>query len=161
MIETTKHYLSKNGVKDIRELLGDLNKKRLAKIKECSLRKSGSSALETEGFLFRQEIAFIEKKIKEIDQVLENYELIKPPSKEKSDIIFVGATITVEVDGEIDEFALVDKLETNPSMGKISSECLVGEMLLGKKIGDVVKVQSPVETIYKIIKVEYKDYKEI
>ena len=157
MVEEIKHYLSKNGLKEIEELLDSLNVERLVKIKECSSLVSHPNVIESESFLFRQEIAQIEKKIREIEQVLENYELIKMPSKKNRDIVFIGATIVVEVDGELDEFSLVDKLETNPSLGRISSECLVGRMLLGKKIGDIVKVQSAVETIYKIIKVEYRE----
>jgi len=40
-------------------------------------------------------------------------------------------------------------------LGKISNESPVGRALLGRKIGEEVKVQSSVVTIYKIRKITY------
>ena len=67
-------------------------------------------------------------------------------------------TVTVEIDGQLDEFTIVGTLESNPALGKISNECPVGKALLGKKVGDVVEVKTPiVKHKCKIIKIKYKD----
>ena len=70
-------------------------------------------------------------------------------------IVNLGATVLVEVDGQNDEFMIVGSLEANPAIGKISNESPVGRMLLGHRVGDEVVVSSPIQTVYKIKKIKY------
>ena len=58
------------------------------------------------------------------------------PSKEKRNVVGLGATVGVEVDGQKDEFQLVGSLEANPSAGRISNESPVGRALLGHRAGE-------------------------
>ncbi|GAI51853.1 unnamed protein product, partial [marine sediment metagenome] len=49
----------------------------------------------------------METRIAELENILKNVESIKPPPKEKQNIIDLGATVLAEIDGEIDEFTIV------------------------------------------------------
>ncbi|GAI51862.1 unnamed protein product, partial [marine sediment metagenome] len=55
----------------------------------------------------REDLSFLETRIAELENILKNVESIKPPPKEKQNIIDLGATVLAEIDGEIDEFTIV------------------------------------------------------
>jgi len=92
----------------------------------------------------------------ELENILKNTELITAPPKEKQNIVNLGATVFVKVDGQTDEFTIVGTLEADPALGRISNESPVGRALLGHKTGDEVLVSSPIKTIYKIRKIKYR-----
>jgi len=64
----------------------------------------------------------------------------------------LGAKVFVDINGRPNEFTIVGTLEADPSLGKISDESPVGKILLGKKVGDQIKLPAPENTIYKIKK---------
>lgn len=104
-----------------------------------------------------EDLPRINERIVEFDLILKNHELIKPPSKDKRDVISLGAIVVVEIDGQTDEFTIVGTVEANPSLGKISNESPVGRALLNRKIGDIVVVSSAIKTTYKIKTIKYQD----
>src|SRR3989344_6749415 len=99
---------------------------------------------------FQEDIVFLRSRINELKNILEHYEIIKKPSKEKQTFVGLGAKVKIEVAGKSDEFMIVGTLEANPSLGKISNESPVGRALLGRRVGDEVIISSPIKTIYKI-----------
>ena len=48
------------------------------------------------------------------------------------------------MDGEIDEFTIVGKMEANPAKKRISNESPLGATLLGARVGEVVEVSTPI-----------------
>ena len=70
--------------------------------------------------------------------------------------INVGCKVKVldmEYDEEMD-FQLVGSTEANSLKGKISNESPVGKALLGKQVGDIVKVETPGgEFEYKVLSI--------
>lgn len=98
----------------------------------------------------------INQRVEDLELILKGCKLIKPPPKTKQHIVALGATVIVEVDSRIDEFAIVGTLEANPSLGKISNESPVGKLLLGRKVGDEIIIQSGTKTIYKIKEIKYE-----
>jgi len=151
-----KFYLTKKGLERIEKEYQDLKKIKLAKIKGESPKIWHSEDLNPEYLAFREDLSFLESRLTDLEYILKNAELIKFPPKEKQNIVHLGATVTVEVDGQIDEFTMVGTIEANPSIGKISNESPVGKTLLGHKVGDEVIVSSPIQTIYKIKKIRYQ-----
>jgi transcription elongation factor GreA len=115
-----------------------------------------SEELNTEFISYKEDLDFLEAKIVELDHILKNFEIIKPPPKRERDKVHLGAHVAVEVDGQTDEFIIVGTLEANPAIGKISNESPVGKALLGHKVGDEVLISSPVKKVYKIKKIKYK-----
>lgn len=104
---------------------------------------------------FQEDMSLLDARLTEYENILQNAELIKKPSKENVECVDLGATVICEVDGQQDEFTLVGSLESNPAAGRISNESPVGKALLGRKIGDVVTVNSSVVVTYKILKISY------
>ncbi|MBU3934390.1 GreA/GreB family elongation factor [Patescibacteria group bacterium] len=104
---------------------------------------------------FQEDIGFLRSRISELENILKNYEIIKKPAKLQQNLVGLGAKITVSVEGEKDEFMIVGTLEANPSLGKISNESPVGRALMNHKVGDKIVVSSPIEVVYKILKINY------
>ena len=156
MPEEKKFYLTKEGLERIKKEYRILKELKLAKTRGESPKILHSEDLNPEYLAFQEDIAFLESRIIELGNIIKNAELIRPPKKEKQNIIDLGATVLVEVDGQADEFTILGSLESNPSLGKISNESPVGHALLGGKVGDEVFISSPVKIIYKILKIKYK-----
>ena len=114
-----------------------------------------SEDLNPEFLSFQEDMSFLRSRIVELENILDNHELIKSPSKQNKNIIGLGAKVLVVIDGKKDEFIITGTLEANPSMGKISNESPVGKALMGRKVGEEVVVSSPIKTIYKIKKIKY------
>src|SRR4030043_890883 len=156
MTEEKKFYLTKEGLERIKNEYKDLKELKLAKTKGESPKILHSEDLNPEYLAFQEDISFLDSRITEIDNIIKNAVLIKPPKKDKQNIVDLGATVFVEVGGQADEFTLVGSMEANPSVGKISNESPVGRALLGHKAGEAIVVSSPVQTIYKINKIKYR-----
>ena len=104
-----------------------------------------------------EDLPRINERIEELDLILKSCEIIKLPVKEKSNVAILGATVVVEVDGQVDELTIVGTLEANPSLGKISNQSPVGKALLNRKIGEEVSVSSAIKTVYKIKGIKYEN----
>ncbi len=156
MTEEKKFYLTKEGLGRLKKEYRDLKELKLAKTRGESPKILHSEDLNPEYLAFQEDLSFLEIRLAELENILKNADLIRPPSKEKQNIVNLGATILVEVDGQNDEFTLVGSLEANPSLGKISNESPVGKALLGHRAGEEVLVSSPIQTAYKIKKIKYR-----
>ena len=70
--------------------------------------------------------------------------------------VTIGSTVRLydeEFEEEV-EYRIMGEDESDPLNGKISNTSPVGGALLGKKVGDIVKVQTPGgEAVYKILKI--------
>ena len=146
MSEQKKFYLTKEGLEKIRKEYEDLKELKLAQIREESPK------------ILYEDINSLGSKIIEFENIIKNAELIRPPKKEKQNIIDLGATVLVEINGEIDEFRLVGTLEADPSNRKISNESPIGRALLGKRVGEIVVIKTPiVNHACKITKIKYNN----
>src|SRR6266404_5845635 len=70
-----------------------------------------SEDLNTEFVSYHEDMDSLRTKIDELHNVLENYELIGKPPKEKRDMVGIGAKVTLANNGKHDEFTLVGTLE--------------------------------------------------
>ncbi|MBZ9572701.1 GreA/GreB family elongation factor [Patescibacteria group bacterium] len=155
MPDSKKYYLTKEGLRSVGKEYRKLLKLRKLKSKEGVPSVLHSEELNAEFVAFREDIDLLESRIEELEYILKNFELIKPPPRKERDKIHLGAQVKVSVDGQEDEFIIVGTLEANPSLGKISNESPVGRALLGHKVGEEVTVSSPIKTTYKIKKIKY------
>jgi transcription elongation factor GreA len=153
---TEKFYLTKEGLGRLKKEYKTLQEIKKMKAEDKLPEFLHSDELNPEYASYQEDLTLLNQRIADLETILRNYELIKTPPKEKRDIVNLGATVTVEVDGQTDEFTIVGTLESNPSLGKISNECPVGKALLGHKVGDVVTVHSAVKVTYKIKKIRYQ-----
>ncbi len=133
--EEKKFYLTKEGLEKLNKECESLKKIKLAKTKGESPRVLESEDLNPEYLAFQEDLNFLDSRMLELDNILKNSEIIKPPPKSKQGIVGIGATVTAKVNGGVNEFTIVGTLEADPSRSRISDESPIGQCLLGKKVG--------------------------
>ncbi len=150
-----KFYLTKEGLERFQKELEKLKKIKATKIAGQVPEILHSEEINPEYLIFQEDMGFLESRLNELENILKNAELISLPPENERDRVHLGATVIVEVDGRLDEFIIVDSLEANPSVGKISKNSPVGSALLGKKKNEEVRISSPIEITYKIREIRY------
>lgn len=136
--------------------LGRLKEVKISKIQGEGPQSFSFGEADPEFLAFRQEVAQLEKRIAEIESVLEDYFLIKaPPAKERNKV-YLGAHVFVETNGEVEEFVIVGTVEADPIKHKISDESPLGRALLGRGLGEDIEVDTDIaKSFYKIVRISY------
>ena len=157
-MEEKKTILTYGGLKALEDELENLKvvkRKEVAeKIKEA--REQGDLSENAEYDAAKDEQRDIEARIDELEKILKNAEVVVEDEVDL-DKINIGCTVLVH-DKEFDEeiqFRIVGSTEANSLQGKISNESPVGKALLGKKVGNKVKIQTQAGVMeYKVLKIE-------
>jgi transcription elongation factor GreA len=138
--------LTKKGFKKLEEELQELRTTRRAEVAE-QIRESqelGMAQIDGQYEDAKNQQAFLEGRILEIEGLLEWAELIDERAARGSKEIRVGSTISLKIkDGKTQTYQLVGPTEADPTAGRISHESPVGQALIGKKRGDKVQVAAP------------------
>ena len=158
MEEAKKNLLTYAGLRKLEDELHDLKvvkrKEVAGKIKEA--REQGDLSENAEYDAAKDEQRDIEAQIVELENILKNAEIIQDNDKSKDKIKMesVVKLHDVEYDEDI-EYTIVGSSEADSLNNKISNESPLGAALIGKKVGDTVKIEAPVGEIeYKIISVD-------
>lgn len=138
-------YLTQKGLEELKAELDELiNVKRPANIQAIKeARALGDLSENADYDSARNEQAVLEGRIKKIEQMLENYEIIEEASKDK---VSLGSTVSIryiDEDDESDEYMIVGSQEADPFASKISNESPIAIALMNHKVGEVVTVESP------------------
>ncbi len=89
----------------------------------------------------KNEQAFIEGRIRQLEHMLQHAQIIESAPK---GIVGLGSRVTVkDAEGEDYEWMLVGSAEANPRNSRISNESPVGQALMGRKVGDKVRANTP------------------
>jgi transcription elongation factor GreA len=92
----------------------------------------------------KNEQAFVEGRIQELEILLATARVIEDDKKKRADTIQVGSTVTIREDGyEEETYTIVGAAEANPREGKISNESPIGKAILNHRPGDDVQVETP------------------
>ena len=90
-----------------------------------------------------------EHRIKDIDHILQNAVII---AADKDGKVSLGEKVELSVGGKTVNYQIVGEVEANPLEGKISNKSAIGAAIIGRKVGEEVKVETPKgEKIYKIV----------
>jgi len=151
-----RYKLTEQGLLDLQTELENLKtvdrKRNLTALKEA--RAQGDLSENADYDAARDEQAQIEARIKEIEGILKNYEIIK---KDKSQLVSIGKTVVLQL-GDLpeQEFTLVGSLEADPIKKRISNESPIGKGIIGSKKGDtlVVKTETGRDVVVTIINVK-------
>ncbi len=152
-------FLTKKGYEERVALLENLKvvrRKEVAqKLKEA--REQGDLSENAEYDAAKDEQREIEEQIAELEEILANAQIIQDDADKKKNVVRMESVVTVH-DIEFDEditYTLVGSSEADSLNNKISNESPLGEAMLGKKVGDTVKIEAPAGEIeYKIVKVK-------
>ncbi len=152
------NFLTKEGFQKLQEELDHLRTtKRMEVAARLHEAMEGGELIENAEYeAAKNEQAFVEGRIQELELLLATAQIIEENGKpKKTDAIQVGTKVTIkEGNFEAETFTIVGAAEANPREGKISNESPIGKAILGHKIGETVKVETPGGTYnVKIIKV--------
>jgi transcription elongation factor GreA len=101
----------------------------------------------------KENLEFIENRIKELEEILQNAQVAETPKNDN--IVELGETVVVSKNGQTQIFTIVGEFEANPLEGKISVNSPIGKGLLGKKVGEEVSIETPAGVfVYKIIEIK-------
>jgi transcription elongation factor GreA len=95
-----------------------------------------------------------ERRIADLDALFRNAVVVDelPTS---NGAVGIGSTVTIDFDGEEEQYTIVGAIEAKPTEGKISNESPIGKALLGKRPGQTADVPTPGgSTAVKILRVE-------
>ncbi len=158
IMEEKKNLLTYAGLKALEEELHDLKvvkrKEVAGKIKEA--REQGDLSENAEYDAAKDEQRDIEARIEEIEKILKNAEVVVEDEVDLEKIN-VGCTVKlydIEFEEEM-EYKIVGSSEANSLQGKISNESPVGKALMGKKVGDLVEVETQAGIIqYRVLEIQ-------
>ena len=153
-----EYRLTKEGYDKLIEEREDLvsnKRKEIAERLRDAKDNAGDLSENTEYEYAKNEQAFIEGRIEQISEILNNHVIIE--GNNHNDAIDIGSTIEVK---DLDsskkwEYMLVSSVESDPENQKISDESPMGRALLGRKVGDKVQVKTPQSIIkLKVLKIK-------
>jgi transcription elongation factor GreA len=107
----------------------------------------------------KNEQAYIESRIHQLEKILRNSKVIDNTETE-TDAVIIGSKVKVkDMDtGEESEFVVVGSAEADPMASLISNESPVGKALMGQKAGAIIKVNVPAGVLtFKILEVSIKE----
>lgn len=152
----TKIILTKTGLENLKKELQGLKTVKRKEIAERIKKalEQGDLAENAEYAQAKEEQAFLEGRIAEIENKIKHAEIIEE-HKTSSLKVELGSTIRVKYNGEERTYTIVGSSEADPDHGRISNESPIGQAFFGKKTGDVVEVQAPGGVVkYKILEVK-------
>ena len=152
-----EYRLTKEGydklIEEREDLVSNKRKEIAARLKEAK-ETSGDLSENTEYEYAKNEQAFIEGRIGQINEVLNKHVIIE--GNNHNDSIDIGSNIEVK---DLDsnkkrKYMLVSSVESDPENHKISDESPMGRALLSRKVGDEVQVKTPQSLIrLKVLKI--------
>ena len=141
---TKTMYMTERGFAKLQTQLDLLRNVELPELAEAlhEAQVGGDSLDNTEYINLREELIFVESRIRELANILDHAQLIE--RGEPDGKIHIGNTVVVQVNGDMPEtYTIVGSAETDPSDGYISYESPLGSSLLDHAVGDDVTVQTP------------------
>ncbi len=149
-MEAKKNILTYAGLRRLEDELEDLkvNQRKMIAQKIKEAREQGDLSENAEYDSAKDEQRDIEARIEELEKILKNAEVVDE-SEASTDTINIGCKVKVldiEFDEEM-EYFVVGSTEADSLKNKISNESPLGKALIGKKVGDVVQVETPDSSI--------------
>jgi len=106
----------------------------------CSAKELGDLSENAEYSTAKEDLAKTESRIRDLQDLLRNAKIIE---HKESDCVEIGSKVKIKIGEQKKEYILVGKEETDPSQGFISYESPLGMALLGKRVGNKIKIQTP------------------
>ncbi len=146
--------LTQEGLEELKSEYETLiNEKRPAAVQRLAdARELGDLSENSEYAAAKQDLAFMDGRISELEEILHNAKIVTSHGKGS---VGVGSTVTVHIKGKKETFIIVGEWEADPMQKKISHESPLGKALIGKKVGEEIHVEAPAGKItYKVVSIE-------
>lgn len=146
MAAEKKHYMTLEGKKKLENELEYLKtEKRKEVVERIKVARSfGDLSENSEYDAAKDEQAFVEARIQQLEKMVRNAEIIEEQNQDPN-VVSIGKSVKfIELpDGEEESYQIVGSAEADPFEGKISNDSPMAKSLLGRTIGDEVLVQTP------------------
>lgn len=140
----------KNELKDELETLKGRRGEIAEKIAEA--RDYGDLSENAEYDAAREEQGIVETRIAEIENILQNAAIIKGGI---SGQVGLGSVVELMTGSKTAVYTVVGPVEADPLEGKVSNESPIGVALMGKKVDDIVEINTPKGKLeYKVISIK-------
>lgn len=149
----TQQYMSQEKYDALKREYAELKDEKIPAVAKRidDARQMGDLSENAEYHTAREEMAWAQSQLKELDYLIGNAEIIHDAG---GDTVRIGSAVTVSVGGKIKEYRIVGAQEADPQKGNISNESPLGEAFLGTKKGDRVEVKTPAgKQVYEITEV--------
>jgi transcription elongation factor GreA len=150
-------YLTPEGAEKLRAELENLKtvKRQELAVRLRDAKLMGDLSENADWIMAKEDQAFLEGRILELEAVLRNATIVENSGGQR-ETVEVGCMVTVRESGEEPEvFTLVGAKEADPRNRKISNESPIGRALMGKRVGERARAETPGGTIvFEIVKIE-------
>ena len=145
-------HITKQGKEDLEKELKELIDSRSDVADEiAAARENGDLSENAEYTAAREKQSRVEARIAEIEGIRDGAQIIQ---SDGDGTISLGDHVVVSQDGKESAFDVVGAIEADPANNKISHESPLGAALMGKKVGDEVRITTPKgEKVYKVVSV--------
>lgn len=125
-----------------------VNVRRPEIIKAVATARSEGDLRENAGYdAARNDQSFIEGRIRDIESILKRIEIIDEAAASDGNLVTIGSTVTIKIDGDNETYTIVGAVEADPAKGRISNESPFGKALLGRRVGETTQIETPVTTL--------------
>jgi len=149
-------YVTADGLKKLEEELETLRTVKRAEVAERlhEAMEDGELIENAEYEAAKNEQAFVEGRILELDHMIAQAQIIQP--KKSGGVVRIGNTVVVQEGANPPEtYTIVGAAEADPKEGLISNESPLGQSLLERKVGDEVDVKAPAGILrFKLVKIK-------
>lgn len=153
-----KIFLTQDGFDELKKEFEELTKVKRPDVLErvTQARNLGDLSENAEYVAAREELSFIDGRIEELEELMKQASIIHESHKKGiNQSVKLGSNVTLHVAGKKEVYKVVGEWEADPAEKKISHESPLGKALLGKGVGDKIKVDAPAGTIdYTLVSVE-------
>ena len=144
------YQITEKGKGDLEVELADLKSRRGEIAEKIAVaRDFGDLRENAEYDAARKEQGLVETRIAEIEEILQNAEIIQLSD---GSAVVLGSTVELRSANKTVTYTVVGPVEADPLAGKISNESPIGKELMGKKVGDEVKIKTPKAEMVYIVK---------
>ena len=145
-LQIKEYEITPECMKDLQAELAALKESRdeaAHDLREISSQSNTMGVREDSTFIIMQNRATeLDGRIDHLERIIGLAKIIQETPK---DNVGIGSKVSVETNGEEQQYMVVSPLEADPDEGKISHESPVGKALLNKKVKDMVEVMMPNE----------------
>ncbi len=158
-MDNNKNYITPEGIARLKAEYNELMHGERPKVVEVVAWAAGNGdRSENADYQYgKKRLREIDKRVHWLTKRIEDAEVVDP-SKMSGEKVLFGATVTiVNEDDQSVTYQIVGEDEFDIKLGKISWKSPVAKALLGKKVGDEVRIQKPAGEEFVVIeKIEFK-----
>lgn len=146
MAAEKSYYMTEEGKEKLSKELEQLKKVRRPEVVERIkiARDFGDLSENSEYDAAKDEQAFVESRISQIEMMLRNAVIIERDTSNHS-TVQLGTTVVFKElpDGDVEEYVIVGSAEADPFEGKISNDSPIAKSMMGCEVGQEVNVPTP------------------